>query len=261
MCVCKKRYFFLQGAGRDPELAGDGFVAIDDMGALCEIPAVQHRILHLASIVHRIILSRPSTGRSIVDLNYKHLDSESIKCRFDMIVDLQVLELRLCGDVPSQDRDGFDGSRTGSTITDEFGEEFRLVGDIAVSDGLVLRPVDVFVGEEPESGSSVFQEFCGASGDLPFESVRRSAVHFLMDTEGVFEFDRLDDVGEFLPEVVVKVVVGCNVADGIGVEGVKVIIMMMISVGLGWRYICPCTVCSRCRWYDPMVFPSGRCGG
>ena len=233
ICVCKK-WYFLQGAGRDPELAGDGLIAIDDLGAPREIPAVQHRILHLASVDPRTILSRPSTGRSIVDLDNKHLDPESIKRWLNMIVDLQVLKLRLCRDVPSQDRDRFDGSRTGPTITDEFDEEFRLVGNIVILDGLVLRPVDVFVGEEPESGSSVFQEFCGAGGDLPFEGVRRSAVHFLMDAEGVFEFDGLDDSGEFLPEIVVKVVVGYSVAGGIGVEGVEgveVVIMMMTSVG------------------------------
>lgn len=111
----------------------------------------------------------------------------------------------------------------------------------------MLRPVDVFVGEEPESGSSVFQELRGAGGDFPFEGVRRSAVHFLMDAEGVFKLDGLDDVGEFLPEEVVKVVIGCSVADGIGVEGVEVIIMMMTGVGLRWWYICPCAACSRCR--------------
>lgn len=163
-----------------------------------------------------------------------------------MIVDLQVLELRLCEDVSSQDRDWLDGSRTWPTITDKFDEEFRLVGDIVVPDGLVLRPVDIFVGEETESSSSVFQEFCGAGGDLPFEGVRRSAVHFLMDAEGVFEFDGLDDVGEFLPEVVVKVVKGCSVAGGVGVKGVEVIIMMLTSIGLRGWYICPCAVC---RWY------------
>lgn len=253
----------LQGTRRDPELAGDGLVAIDDLGALREIPTIQHGIL---------VLSRPfSTSKSIVDLDNQHLDTEAIKRWVNMILDLQVLEFRLHGDIPCQHRDRIQFlTLAGSTITDEFDKELCLVGDIVVLNGLVLTPVNILVGEESESGSGVVQELGGAGGDFPFKSVRRSAVHFLVDAEGVFQFDGVDGVGKFLAEevvIIVVVVVGCCLVGGvIGVVVREVVNMMVASVGLGWWWwsICPCAICRRCIssccccCCDPMVFPSGR---